>query len=1059
MTDLRITNVSRTTGSKPVGKPGTVELEAGHRDTSNSVPSKDEVALSRATFTRPQQLEVLGATATPTKAPSNSSPPSASPKLLQESSDAAPITYLQPAGPDLSKLSDNDLGAGFHPVAARDRSAAQKLQTFLAHRANKPYECVVTKILDRMSDTTKNSAGVDIEGLLNVERTLYQSLSSSREGYMGGTAPLFQALADGKAAYVNLGPERQSDAEHLMRMFANLPISTIEKMDDNGDDISKIRKSMVERAKAGDFPVFVDMDGDCDTTSPSESIALESIASIAKRENNLGDQFPDPRRYYKWLVTRVDSAFRCLDPWFFGNRPEIHKGVEGIKTNLTPPWLETNSKDPFGFTPHPNQSQAAYGAFMKIAGGGEAPSWGTLRDVADATVCLDRDLISGIQTYWMKFLREISPEQRGSLLPAVARSWVRLNTLAPDSPEFTGVSPTNAPYIQLYEKSSDKVVEERYDRAMALSQAVDHSLDGLGIIERREMLKTLMTEIEGQRPALEKREQRLRDEFGSQYIGLDVDAILSGAKDINDPEVKEALGQLRKLGQPEANSFCPMTLEHAEIIRHRDLMEWVASRYTRYGDIAVDRLLVDDKLAVSPEEPLILGEFWVPPAKGTKISPLPPLGQQTAQILGKPIEGRDPVPTSVVLEGGGGKGFAYVEAMRQTRQALESASGQVAINEFVGNSAGSISAGLMAAGYTPDELGEVLKKLDFKKFYSDYLWLSGGVDPKARGIDRTGLFSMQKMYKTISELIQAKVPVEGRPVLFRDLPYQLKVTSTLLNSDLSEEQRADLKVGKDGQIVFSPENTPNMDVAAAICSSAAIPGFFNSPQLQVCGQLDRAGSPVLHRMQMIDGGTVNNFPIGLAGQSDEKAFLINLPTFFRAPSLEPGGPPVELSTLNFDSSNLAAIDAHNKKNFARFAPQMASTVQTLASEGYQRAVLAFDLADEVKQPAPIVQGRSRAETNKLLKTAEAEGLPHMSAKDGAKILDSSLKAGKTSYLEQIALNALLDRENTFEPGLFHEPRFHQQTHEATGLSDMIAGALAAKMTAPSQIHGRQFENS
>lgn len=988
-----------------------------------------------------------------------SSQPISQPPVVLQASDTLQARSAD-AGPDLSQLlptQDGAVGAGVNLVNPNGRSAAQRLHNFLAHRVTKPYECVVSKVLDHFSDTTTSGAGVNIEGLLNVERTLYQSLAGSKQGYTGGAAPLFQALADGQAAYVNLGQEKQNEADHLMRMFAGLPLGTIEAMGDQGGDLAKVRQTLLARAKDNQFPVYVDMDGSYDIVSPSESIASESIASIARRENNLGDQFPDPRRYYKWLVTRVESAYQQLDPWLFGICPQTHKSVEIIKEALTPPWISENSSDPFGFTPEPGKAQDSYREFYKVCGGGQPLKWDTLRTIADTSVALDRDLMSGIQTYWIKFLREVAPDQRKSLMPALAKSWVMLNTLPPDHPEFAQVSPSQAPYIKLYEKNSDRIVEERYDRAMAMSQVIDHTLDGLGIAERRDMLNTLMGDIRSQKPQLQAREQRLREAFGDSYIGLDVDAILAGKKDIHDPEVKTALSQLRDLAQPSTNELCPMTVEHAEIIRHRDLMDWVATRYSRYGDVAFDKLLKVDGVQVSSEKPLILGEFWVPTDPNGPTTPIPAAGPTKKLVLGKAVSGKDPLPASVVLEGGGGKGFAYVEAMRQVRQALNRAEGQVAIDEFVGNSAGAISAGLLAAGYTPEELGEVLKKLDFKKFYSDYLWLSGGVDPKARGIDRTGLFSMQKMYKAVSELIAAKVPVEGRPVMFADMPYKLKVTSTLLNTDMTPEERESMHIGKDGQTVFSADTTPHMDVAAAICCSAAIPGFFNSPQLQVAGEVSRDGSPVLRRMQMVDGGVVNNFPIAEAGTGSQNPCLVNIPTYYRAPSLVPGQPPVELSVLNFDSTNLAAVDAYNKEKFAKFVDPMAKTVQKLGEAGHDRVVLAFDLADETKQPAPILQGTDRKATKAILKVADSQALPHMSARDGANVIESGLQKFKTGYLEQIALNALLDREDTFSPGLFTTPEFRPSQHEANGLSDMVAGVMAAKLTSPSQLQKRLFE--
>ncbi len=131
------------------------------------------------------------------------------------------------------------------------------------------------------------------------------------------------------------------------------------------------------------------------------------------------------------------------------------------------------------------------------------------------------------------------------------------------------------------------------------------------------------------------------------------------------------------------------------------------------------------------------------------ITPLPD-GPSRQDVLGQPIEGREPIKASVVLEGGGGKGWlTWKPSARDARRlSLRARARLPSTNLWATRPVRS--AGLLAAGYAGDELAEVLKQLDFKKFYSDYLWLSGGVDPKVRGINRTGLFSMQKMYKTVS---------------------------------------------------------------------------------------------------------------------------------------------------------------------------------------------------------------------------------------------------------------------------------------------------------------------
>ena len=97
------------------------------------------------------------------------------------------------------------------------------------------------------------------------------------------------------------------------------------------------------------------------------------------------------------------------------------------------------------------------------------------------------------------------------------------------------------------------------------------------------------------------------------------------------------------------------------------------------------------------------------------------------------------------LEGGGGRGFAYPECLQQLQSSFTKSEHGYEVDEYVGTSAGSIVAALLAAGYSVAELREVMQTIDFSAFNADAAWLMGGVDPKARGITRTGLFSTQKM--------------------------------------------------------------------------------------------------------------------------------------------------------------------------------------------------------------------------------------------------------------------------------------------------------------------------
>src|SRR5207249_3313596 len=125
----------------------------------------------------------------------------------------------------------------------------------------------------------------------------------------------------------------------------------IDKIGVGNDALTPVRQALLDRAHKNDFPVFVDTDGKYNEISGTESIATESIASIAKRENRLGSDFPNPADYYRWLVTRIESQYRQVDPWLYAVKPDVHNTVTNIKTLLTPAWIDGNDRDPFGSRP------------------------------------------------------------------------------------------------------------------------------------------------------------------------------------------------------------------------------------------------------------------------------------------------------------------------------------------------------------------------------------------------------------------------------------------------------------------------------------------------------------------------------------------------------------------------------------------------------------------------------------------------------------------------------------------------------------------------------------
>lgn len=940
-------------------------------------------------------------------------------------------------------------------MRAEPQSLARSIHDFLSGNAPGLFNAALDLTLSRISGVTERGLGVNVHALLDAERTMYRLLVPSRDGYVGGSPPIFQRLAEGQAAYVYLRDHPEA-SDLLTRLYSGLPPENLEAIGPGNDAYTPVRRELLARLQRGDFATFVDVDGRFETINGTESIAMESMASIARRENGMGTGFADPTIYYHWLVTRAESAFQRCDPWLYDVKPALHSAIGSVKSNLTPPWVTAPNSDPFGSVPYQDRAQDAYTKVMAQAGGGRPPSIHDLADFADTAISLDRDLLFGVQTYWSKLLREVSPDQRASLFLPLARSWVSLNCIAPADAAFDLVSPSTAPYIELVDHNDgNRTVLERYDRAMALSEVVSHTLAGLGIEQRKALLSTLVDEVRARKDDIAAREQRVRQILGPSYIGLDVEAILDGRLDGSRPEVRTAFDQLQHALN---NGFPlrPMTPEHAEMQRHLSVLAFMAERRLTYREPVQ---VLADRLPPMTGDPLFVGQYYEV-ENGVAPTPLPP-GPSRVDRWGPP-DAPHTMPASIVFEGGGGKGFAYIECLKRLKEGLRDGGTSVAVDHYLGTSAGAITAGLLASGFNENELSSVMQQLDFKKFYADYLWLAGGVDPQVRGFERSGLFTTRQMYRTLDALLRLKTGVEGRPVLFRDLPFKLSVVATVLNTNLPDDLKQQLGIGKDGQIVFSSEKTPNMDVAAAISGSAAVPTFFNAPQMLVVrDEPDGKGATVRkeYRLQLVDGGAVNNFPVALAkGDNPDTSCLFVAPAYYQAPGPSPNDPPVSLSTLDFDPSKLDAIDAFNRGHYAAFAPKVGDLLSRAQASGMERAVIGFNLTTAAEQPSPIVQGATREQSQQMRALADQVGIETVAVEKAA----SDLRRGfprQAHRVEEKLLDALLDRGDVLSTPLCGRPEYHIGTNEASGLSDVLAGVTAAQVVAPYEVDQKLFEKA
>lgn len=911
---------------------------------------------------------------------------------------------------------------------------------WLRTRAPETYARDVQRLLQLASGRTERSIGLSVDNLLDIDKHFYRMLAPRRDA-QGVKQPsefltkLGQAGVTG-TSYVYLGEGREPDAERLMELWDS-PQRPAQNPFAEGDDRAFVWDCLVEKAGKGELPIFMDLDGDPLTFTPTEHLARETLSSLVERSNTLGNGFSDPTLYYRWLDQRLRSNYQVLDPWLAREKPDLHQRLGCVKQGLTPPWLGAAE----GLGPWPSPQNAGR-AFETVKALGEpvtssrtpAPQ---LADFADAAIALDRDMVTGVQSYWIKLLREVGSSGRKDLLQPLARAWVGLNLVPPGDPHFHEVAPGHGPRLTAVEKSG-KLSHKEYDRAMALGEVVDHTLNGLGLRERQEFVTLLKDEVAQRSADLQVREGRMRVALGDRYAGMD--AALAASGELTLENAGPGLAQLRELvGNLEDQQLSPV--ENSELQRHRDLMDWMASVKTRYGDV---------DLGLIPSAPcfdrdaLAVSEYF--DASQADVVTMLGHGPSAVEEVGDPAASTE-LPVSMVLEGGGGKGFAYLECLGQLRTALETSHTKVKVDEFVGTSAGAITAGLLAAGFGTDELAGVMEKLDFKKFNSDAMWLMGGVDPKVRGINRTGLFSMQRMYRTLYDLLSQKLDIQGRPVLFRDLPFKLKVTGAVLNTDLPPDDPLRRQIDPDGRLVMSSETTPNFDVVGAILASAAVPGFFNAPQMVV----DRDGCR--HRIQFCDGGVVDNLPV-TAATRDDKAAMMMLPVHYQA--VDPAtGKEVALTTLNFDQSALPLIDAANRERYATFAPRIGAFLEEAQQSGMERLVLALNLAGPQDQSLPVLQGGTAETTESLHQAAERANLPRVGSERGRTFVDGmvdreGLGQAAGRWLFDAFLDRHEDRQERLEGGDYRVGR-----HEEEDILDILRGAGAAALAART----RRFETA
>ena len=407
-----------------------------------------------------------------------------------------------------------------------------------------------------------------------------------------------------------------------------------------GTELEHAWETLTRSRNTGQLPVFVDLDGNPGEVSPTEKIAAGMVASLNDRGAS-GDEFSSTPIFLESTRLRLE-AHQKLDGWMKTNQPQIWHTVDNVKKLIQPMetgliekglglvGAATGASAPKGlqWRSDPSKLDTAYNSLLLPLA--QAAESGRLEDQArwvDTVSSLDRDLFTGLQTDWMRLMKESTPEQRQSLFRPLVTSWLDLS-LSEDQasaaliPDGTLDLPYNKTHTPL-----QSIETQPYNRGMAAGLAIDHLLDGAGIDERKQMISFIHSEI------------RNRDDKAQSFV--DKNKTLGGVRTLPTP-----VQILDKDRNAETDG--------SGLEAYKALQTWIDESSERYFDPS--ELLSPELSGVS--------EFYSPdqkvPESVDKVMKLmeaqPPGGTPLTETFG---QGEKTTKSSLVFAGGGGKGMVY----------------------------------------------------------------------------------------------------------------------------------------------------------------------------------------------------------------------------------------------------------------------------------------------------------------------------------------------------------------------------------------------------------------
>lgn len=286
-----------------------------------------------------------------------------------------------------------------------------------------------------------------------------------------------------------------------------------------------------------------------------------------------------------------------------------------------------------------------------------------------------------------------------------------------------------------------------------------------------------------------------------------------------------------------------------------------------------------------------------------------------------------------VFSGGGVKGFALVGAY----QVLEEKGYK--FRRVAGTSAGSIVASFIAAGYSAEEIEEMLDELDVSTF----------LDPRRTILPFSftkwlGLYWHLGMYqgKALENWLLEKL-AKKNIYTFADIPPD---SLKLVASDLTHGKMIVLPDDLEKYGIV-PENFP---IARAIRMSCGIPFFFEPVKLKV-----GSGDTIV-----VDGGVLSNFPMWIFDEANGKRERPVLGLKLSQNTEELKGHPIHNALQLFEALFSTMKNAHDERYISR---KHEKDIIFIPVEGY--SATDFDMDEETKTALMDI---GRDATTQFLKT-------------------------------------------------------------------------------------------